>query len=57
MIPSALDELKVESVLSSIVLEDGVQQDVRDKLELFLAKLTESARLVEMQCNINDSFK
>lgn len=47
MLSPVLDELKVEAVFNSFVLEDDIRQDVKEKLQLFLEKLTGSARLVE----------
>ncbi|KAI5613059.1 thyroid adenoma-associated protein-like isoform X3, partial [Silurus asotus] len=37
-------EPQVETLLSSLVLEDDIRKDVRDELQLFLEKLTDSAR-------------
>ncbi|XP_026787175.3 thyroid adenoma-associated protein homolog isoform X1 [Pangasianodon hypophthalmus] len=44
MISAVLDEPQVGTLLSSFVLEDDIRQDVKDKLQLFLERLTESAR-------------
>ncbi|KAK3538827.1 hypothetical protein QTP86_015956 [Hemibagrus guttatus] len=44
MISPVLDEPDLGTLFSSLVLEDNIGQDVRDKLQLFLERLTESAR-------------
>lgn len=46
MISSPLDEPELETLLRSSVLEDDIQQDVKDKLQLFLDRLREGARFV-----------
>lgn len=51
MISAVLDEPELGTVLSSFVLDDDLRQDVKDKLQLFLQKLTESARLVVIKWN------
>lgn len=49
MISADLDKADVgTSCISSFVLEENLRQDVKDKLKLFLDRLTESARLVGM---------
>lgn len=48
MISPVLDEPDLGTLFKSFVLEDDLGQDVRDKLQLFLERLTESARLVVM---------
>lgn len=51
MISPVLDEPQVGTFISSLVVGDDIQQDVKDKLQLFLERLTESARLVVI-CNL-----
>lgn len=51
MISAVLHEPELGTVLSSFVLDDDLRQDVKDKLQLFLQKLTESARLVVIKWN------
>ncbi|XP_060763342.1 tRNA (32-2'-O)-methyltransferase regulator THADA isoform X2 [Neoarius graeffei] len=44
MISPGLAEPQVGTLISSLVLGDDIQQDVKDKFQLFLDRLTESAR-------------
>lgn len=48
MISPVLDEPMVGALLNSFVLDYDIPRDVKDKLQFFLDRLTESARLVVM---------
>ncbi|XP_047675030.1 thyroid adenoma-associated protein homolog isoform X1 [Tachysurus fulvidraco] len=43
MISHVLDETKMETLFTSFVLESDLRQDVKEKLEIFLERLTECA--------------
>lgn len=48
MISYVLDETKMETLFTSFDLESDLRQDVKEKLQVFLERLTECARSAVM---------